>query len=332
MRLLKLFLPFMGINAVETSLGTATGLSDRYLHDMPLCPSPKVCRQLNPTCKGKILSKNRGRIRLKRKAKQNIDKSRGFSCRWEIVSENPNHRIRIRITQGKGFDIEHQQVCGADRLHVIGGGGEKFGRLCNSKLTKGMTYNGLPALLSYNRTKIPSKEWRDWIELPTNHLVIAFDSDGTISELSGGFRLVYQMVDRYFVPNEVREEIVNLKETEEILLSKIFTPGDKYHERISNMIKEHFNQIYEKWHECGGAALDPNFNFDENFLRGTSEIDFTGEIKAVYERYKDFIKTQLVDIGFCKKAHINRIEAKKTKLEEIFIKSCVEIGKCFPAF
>lgn len=55
--------------------------------------------------------------------------------------------------------------------------------------------------------------------------MIAFDSDGTISELSGGFRLVYQMVDRYFVPNEVREEIVNLKETEEILLSKIFTPG-----------------------------------------------------------------------------------------------------------
>ena len=104
-----------------------------------------------------------------------------------------------------------------------------------------MTYNGLPALLSYNKTKvgsnlyfviprhrifqIASKEWRDWIELPTNHLVIAFDSDGTISELSGGFRLVYQMVDRYFVPNEVREEIVNLKETEELLLNKIFTPG-----------------------------------------------------------------------------------------------------------
>jgi len=248
------------------------------------------------------------------------------------VSDNPNHRIRIRITQGKGFDIEHQQVCGADRLHVIGGGGEKFGRLCNSRLQKGMTYNGLPALLSYNKTKIASKEWRDWIELPTNHLVIAFDSDGTISELSGGFRLVYQMVDRYFVPNEVREEIVNLKETEELLLAKIFTPGDKYHERISNMIREHFNQIYEKWHECGGAALDPNFNFDENFLRGTSEMDFTGEIKAVYERYKNFIQAQLVDIGFCKKAHINRIDAKKTKLEEIFIKSCIEIGKCLPAF
>ena len=55
--------------------------------------------------------------------------------------------------------------------------------------------------------------------------MIAFDSDGTINELSGGFRLVYQMVDRYFVPNEVREEIVNLKETEELLLNKIFTPG-----------------------------------------------------------------------------------------------------------
>ena len=76
------------------------------------------------------------------------------------------------------------------------------------------------------------------------------------------------------------------------------------------MITEHFNQIYEKWHECGGAALDPNFNFDENFLRGTSEMDFTGEIKAVYERYKNFIQAQLVDIGFCKKTHINRIVSK----------------------
>ena len=73
------------------------------------------------------------------------------------------------------------------------------------------------------------------------------------------------------------------------------------------MISEHFNQIYEKWHECGGAALDPNFNLDEDFLRHTSEIDYTGEIKAVYERYKDFIQAQLVDIGFCKKAHIDNI-------------------------
>lgn len=302
----------------------------RYIMDDPICPDIETCKTKNPECKGRRYTNKKGKLRLQSRTKQYAS---NFHCRWEIVAPE-DKKIRLRITQGKSkFGIEHHKSCGFDRLHIQSGvpedkGNHRFGRLCSTKVDDGKTYNGISAHMSQNRVKIESYKWQDWITLPTNHLVIAFDTD-RIDTKNRGFRLVYEFTDEYTVPNEVREEIKNLKQEEQVLMKEIFTPSDKYYKRIAKKIRDHFDQIFEKWHSCGGASMDPNYVKPKPWDRNTFQLDRTNDIKAIYERYRSFITRQLVDLGSCPQKHINKINSKKANLERIFIRSCKRVQKCF---
>ena len=279
--------------------------TDRYIQDNIVCPDVKTCQgdQGGMKCKGRYMTSPKGRIRLQSKTKLY---GSNFHCRWEIKAPK-GLKIRIKITQGHNkFGIEHHKTCGFDKLHVQSIDGERYGRLCSTKLDAGLTYNGLSAYQTYNQVKIPSKEWQDWITLPTDHLVIAFDSD-RLQESNRGFRLVYDTVGDYFVPNEVREEIKSLKSDENDLLNRIFSPADKFYKRLEKRIDDHFDQIFEKWHACGGASLDPTMQLPKEYERNSNEIDKTEEIKAIYQRYRKFITSQLEDVGTCMPKHVRKI-------------------------
>ena len=277
---------------------------DRYIADDPLCPDIATCygdpSNSGMKCKGRLYTNSKGRIRLQSKQKKYAST---FNCRWEIKGPKDS-KVRIKITQGyKKFGIEHHKICGNDRLHVQSITGDRYGRLCSTAAAEGTTYNGLPAPYTYNKEKIQSKYWQDWIQLPTNHLVIGFDSD-RLYEHNRGFRLVYEIVNEYTVPQPVRKEIIQLQKDEQQLRDDIFTPGDKYFDRISQKIKDHFDQLFEKWHQCGGASLDPTLTKPKKLQRQNNQND---NIKAIYERYRLFIVGQLQEVGTCKPQHVSKI-------------------------
>lgn len=305
----------------------ANNFGDRYIMDDPICPDVDTCRDITTNgmkCRGFHSKKTTGRIRLQAKHKLY---SSTFNCRWEIEAPK-GYKVRIKITQGhKKFGIEHHKNCGFDRLHIQSNTGERFGRLCSNKMTSGETYNGLSAPMSFNGEKIESFKWQDWITLPTNHLVIGFDSD-RLNEKNRGFRLVYETYKDHVVPNVVKEEIKNLKSEEQALMNQIFSPEDKWFTRIGKKVQDHYDQIFEKWHACGGASMDPNYNMDSNFERNNNVMDKTAEIQALYKGYRDFIDTQLTELGTCKRAQVAKIIKKKDILEKMFINGCKKVGKC----
>lgn len=300
---------------------------DRYLMDDPICPDVKTCAGIvgngGLKCKGKTLQAPKGRIRVQ--ARNKIYDSM-FNCRWEIKAPE-GKQIRIRITQGdKRFGVEYHPTCGFDRMHVQSINGDRYGRLCSEKKNAGATYNGLSAQMTFNGTKIQSKNFQDWITLPTNHLVVAYDSD-RLSQTGRGFRMVYETTGEYIVPNEVREEILNLKDDEMLLLNQTFDVDSKYYTKLQMRIQDHYDHIFEKWHACGGASLDPTLK-KPNVERTLGIVDMTPQINAIYYRYHEFIDAQLEKIGTCKPSHVRKISKKKNALEAIFIRSCQRIGKC----
>ena len=99
------------------------------------------------------------------------------------------------------------------------------------------------------------------------------------------WRLVFETVGDYIVPNEVREEIKDLWRDEHLLLNQTFAPNDRFYKNLKRRMVDHYDQIFEKWHACGGASLDPTFKKEKDWQRTLSDIDKTDAIKDNIQKF-----------------------------------------------
>ena len=90
----------------------------------------------------------------------------------------------------------------------------RYGRLCMGN--NGMVHNGLHKMHSANGVKYPNKLWNDgFVLLPTNHLVVAFDSDQSTCKIANQFFWFQIIVSCFQFQNNsdffLYETIINLQ-------------------------------------------------------------------------------------------------------------------------
>lgn len=158
------------------------GLPERYLYEKPICTLLDDCRG-RKGCDAKLFTEDSGVIEVKNYEPE-------FNCRWEIKG-TPGTSIKVKVEEGESFGVEYQTSCGFDRLHIRSADGKGFGRLCSSKSSAAKPYNGMADWETYNETKMRSSSFRQWLELPTSHLVVAFDTDRQVQ--GAGFKIFYEI-------------------------------------------------------------------------------------------------------------------------------------------
>lgn len=83
--------------------------SVRYVYDHPLCDSIEECvAKDEKRCDGRTITEEKGDLSHRRYADR-------FSCRWEIVAP---HGKKIGLKFWSDFDLEYDDDCSFDRLHL----------------------------------------------------------------------------------------------------------------------------------------------------------------------------------------------------------------------
>lgn len=132
-------------------------------------------------------------------------------CIWHVQAGTPNRWLKFRITYA---DMEYDQYCGLDKLHIFNGPVPKGGawrnpvaRICggsdNRRGSQGgpigprrsAFHDGTTGLKRFSGSDCPKKKkggfrackqegWDNWVELAGNNFTIAFESDQS-NEMTG---------------------------------------------------------------------------------------------------------------------------------------------------
>jgi hypothetical protein len=238
MKLTALFLTAGNFVSAKSERGLMW-LGERYIYDDPLCEDISYCRG-EKGCNAKVFTDREGIIKL-----QNYESQ--YSCRWEIKGPSGS-TIRVKIDKNNNnFGIENQRACGYDRLHIQSGAGDRLGRFCSHVNDPNKVHNALSVDMAYNNEKIANPVWQaGFVELPFDHLVVAFDSD---QETSGqGFKISYEIV----APQN-QDHFTEVKETLNIELDQLFKNVLTKPHHIARMEKIHTN-LFTKWESLMGRC------------------------------------------------------------------------------
>jgi len=313
MKLSSIFLGSLAYSSVE---GFNKSI-ERYLYDFPLCDNVDQCKGEQSKsgtheCKGKIVqANNRKRGRVRQRGYDDI-----YNCRWEVIVPE-GKQIKVRI-QKDSFGAEHHKVCGFDKLFVMDGDNNRYGRLCSSKDGTGI-HNGLSAMDSYNGQKISDTVWdKRSVLLSSNHLVLAFDSDQNNSQEKGGFNVLWEIYEQDDVAEGTKEEFAGYFDKITDVIENVFDGSEytkekrqaaipKARKALKKSSQKLFNKIETQWYVCGTASNDPNYS---NMVRngGQSVSDMLAESQS---GLTSWINTNLEG---CKPDHIKRAHGNAEKL------------------
>lgn len=310
-------------NLVYSSVEGFNKSIERYLYDYPMCESVDQCKGEQSKlktheCKGKVVqatNKKRGRVR--QRGYDDI-----FHCRWEVKVPK-GKQIKVRI-QKDSFGAEHHKVCGFDKLFVMDGEDNRYGRLCSSKDGSGI-HNGLSAIDSYNGQKISDTVWdKRSVLLSSNHLVLAFDSDQNNSQEKGGFNVLWEIYEKNDVADGTKEEFAGYFDKITDIIDDVFDGSEyrkenrqeaiqKARKALKKMTQKVFNKIETVWYICGTASNDPNYT---NMVRngGQKVGDMLADPKSGLLRWVN------INLDGCRASHLNRAGDNIQKIVDFITK------------